>query len=345
MTSPTLQNDPFCAGLTEFLGRSGLLPPAARVLVGVSGGVDSVVLLRVLLELAERPQFRWHLRVVHLDHRLREGSQQDAVFVQELAAQWGVDCIVEQCDVAALADRLGEGAEQAARQARYDVFRRVGEQVNATHLALAHHLDDQAETVLFRILRGTGLRGLAGMPRSRPLGACNMTLVRPLLDCRREEMEQFARRVGLSWRTDPTNVDSTYRRNAIRHELLPLAREHINPLAEEALVRLAAQASEVHGLLASQADTLLRKATIRTGGEGLDLSAGRLASADPVLRQQALFQALEQLGVPQRDLSAEHLRQLADLAGQRDGAVNLPGGYLARRRGQKLLLRIPGAGT
>ena len=195
------------------------------IIVAVSGGLDSCVLLHLLRFYDYLPGLQ--LLVAHFDHRMRERSRADADWVAGLCRAWGLPLIVRQA-VAPLV------SEEAARHARYDFLESVRAETGATAILTGHHADDQAETVLFRVFRGTGHRGLAGIPASR-----DGTIVRPLLDFWRDEIEAYARRVGMTWLSDETNQDLRFARNTLRTRILPDVERLIAPSARKALVRLA----------------------------------------------------------------------------------------------------------
>ncbi|MFA6132951.1 MAG: tRNA lysidine(34) synthetase TilS [Phycisphaerae bacterium] len=328
----------FVQSVGRFIDQRKLLAPSEHVLAAVSGGADSVAMLAVLLELAQQRGRDYRLSVAHLDHALREDSAADADFVESLAGSLSLACIRERVDVreAALG---GESIEEAARRIRYDFLTRAAEQAGATKVAMGHHADDQVETVLYRILRGTHLRGLAGMPARRMLSQ-DVTLVRPMLCASRGEIVDYLRFRGLAWRDDPSNLDPAYRRNFIRHKLLPLLREEVNPRCDQALLRLASAAGDAEILLAGQAEALLARARRPAGQGAIALDAPALAEADELVRQVALRRAMEQAGLPLQAVGAEQIQRLSDLvAGPgASGPVNLPGGWIARR--EKALLIV-----
>jgi|CXWL01.1.fsa_nt_gi tRNA(Ile)-lysidine synthase len=208
----------------QTIRNQGLLVPGDHVLLAVSGGVDSVSMLRLILAFGAA----WNLRVTvaHIDHGLRGGeSDGDAVFVRELAADYGVPCVVQSVVVASHGQ--GEGRQQTlqerAREVRYRALDEIASAVQAEKVAVAHTADDQAETVLMWMLRGAGLTGLAGMPYRR--GA---RIIRPLLDVRREQLVGFLRAEGVLHREDSSNAKSVYRRNRIRHDVMPVLKQ-VNP--------------------------------------------------------------------------------------------------------------------
>jgi tRNA(Ile)-lysidine synthase len=215
--------------VAETVRRYRMFEPGQHVGIAVSGGADSVCLLHVLLELA--PQWDLRLSVLHLNHGLRgEESRQDEQFVREMAARLGLPATVRAVDVAASEDNL----EQAARHARLTFFREQLAAGDMARIATGHTSNDQAETVLFRFLRGSGGAGLAAI---RPVTADG--LVRPLLDASRAEVEQYLRDRGIPWREDSTNAILQFARNRIRHQLLPQLAREWNPAIGETLHRAA----------------------------------------------------------------------------------------------------------
>ena len=344
MSPASPQSDPLVGAVATFTDARQLLAPGSAVVVGVSGGGDSVALLAVLRELAPQALRGYRLTVAHLDHALREDSAADAAFVVDLARQWSLPCICERHDVAAAARDRGESIEQAGRTARYEFLRRAAAAAGADRVAVAHHADDNVETVLYRIVRGTHLRGAAGIPASRRLGNSPITLIRPMLNCRRAEIEAFCRRAGLTWREDATNADTRLRRNFIRHEVLPLLRERLNPRADEAVLRLAAAAAEAESVLAELAAAALERAMREAGDDRVVLDAAPLAQEPPAVRACALREALERLGAPMRSVGADRIAELADLpCGTGSAGVCLPGGYEARREAGEVILERPPA--
>ena len=341
--------DELLSTVADAIDRDELMPAGAGVVVGVSGGMDSVVLLAVLGELAGRKGRGYRLTVGHLNHCLRAEADEDERFVAELAAGLELAVRTQRCDVRARAGRDGVSIETAARAARYEFLAAVAGELGATCVAVAHHADDNAETVLHRILRGTHLRGLAGIPAARDLGG-GVRLVRPLLGCRREEIHAYAERHGLTWRTDETNADTSYTRNLIRHEVLAMLRRQVNPRVDEALLRLAESAGEAEDYLAELGGQALADALTddQPSGPGaassLSIHRASLAAARPIVRTYALRAALERLGASMRSVGAGQLGELAAaLADDGPPAVELPGRVRARREGDRLVITCGGA--
>ena len=218
-----------------------LLEQGQRVLIGVSGGADSVSLVHALKELA--PDLKITLLIAHLDHMVRgKEAEEDAEFVRSLARSLKIQCIVERADIPQMAKNRGISIEMAAREARYASFGRTGRKLKADVVVTAHTADDQAETVLLKLARGAGPAGSAGIARITTNGT--MTVVRPMLDISREEVLAFLNKRSLEWREDKSNQDTLFLRNRVRHVVLPLIEAALNPQAKKALCRFADIAGE-----------------------------------------------------------------------------------------------------
>ena len=333
MNDPCDSGADFVERTAAFVRARSLLAPDAPVVVAVSGGADSVALAAALREAGPgRPE------IAHVHHGLRRAAADgDAAFVSDLARRWGLPCHVERIDTPALTRAEGVGVEEAARKGRYRALRTVARRAGATAVAVAHHADDQVETVLHRIVRGTHLRGLAGMPARRPLGG-GVELVRPLLWARREDVERFCRERRLAWRTDRTNAETDFTRNFIRHELLPLLRDRLNARADDAVLRLAAAAAETAEALDALAADLFRRACRRRGDAEVVLRAPVLRKAHPLLATMALREALARLGAPEGELTRRRFRELLGLLSGSAGGLDLPGRVRAERDGDSLRL-------
>ena len=300
--------------------RYSMFQPGQRVGVAVSGGADSVCLLHVLRELAPR----WDLRltVLHLDHKLRgEESREDAAFVRDMAASAGLPFEFGETDVAAICRQTGENLEQAGRAARLEFFRGFLKAGALDRVALGHTRSDQAETVLFRFLRGSGTAGLAGV---RPVTGDG--IVRPLLEIERPEIEQYLRDRGIAWRIDSTNASRTFARNRIRHELLPALTRDWNPALTETLAHTAdwAQAEEAYwdtelARLASEHLVLEPPAVL--------LRVGALAGLQLAAARRLIRRALEIAKGDLRGIGFEHLAEVLDLASSVEGhgRIQIPG--------------------
>jgi len=258
--------------------------------------------------------------------------------VAELARRWDLPCTVERIDVAAVADERSLGIETAGRMVRYEFLQRTAAREGGQYVAVAHHADDNAETICHRIFRGSHLRGAGGMRASRTLGETDTLLVRPLLNCRRKEIEAFCARMNLAWRTDPTNARSDFTRNFIRNELLPLIRQRINPDGDMALVRLGKALAEAEDLIAARARDIAAECIRRERTDRIVVDTSPLAGVHRSLRGWIFREAVERSGVALRKVSAGKLEELSALADDEIKTVNLPNDYVARRRGDTIVI-------
>jgi tRNA(Ile)-lysidine synthase len=305
----------------------GVRGTGAHVLVAVSGGCDSVALLHLLRFAADDAGLR--VTAAHFDHAMRSGSEGDAAWVRGLCRVWEVPLIEERAEAA-------PRTEEEARDARYAFLRRAQAACGAAFLATAHHADDQAETVLFRVLRGTGLPGLAGIP---PRGAGG--LVRPLLPFPRAEILRYARAAGLAWREDPTNARVDTARNRIRLRLLPAIERHVAPGARRSLARLAELAREDEAAWDAVLQPLLAETAVEEEG-ALVLVRERLAAYDSRIAARVLRAALRRLGIaPDRAGTRMALQFISHAPSGR--VCTLPGGVrIITEFGHARVERAPG---
>jgi tRNA(Ile)-lysidine synthase len=286
------------AGVRDTIRRHAMLAGGEAVLVAVSGGPDSVALLWALEALAG--ELRLRLSVVHLDHGLRPDSADDAAFVTALARSRGLPVAVEGITIAP-----GGSLEARAREARYAALVRHATRLGADRVALGHTADDQAETVLMRLLEGAGPRGLAGIPPLRGI------FIRPLIETRRSEILGALTAAGLAWREDPSNRDLKFLRNRIRHELLPFLAATYNPAIVTALNRAAALTRGLLGELAASAARELAAGAVG-GQDEVVLARSRLAALPGEVAVEVLRLTAERLGgaAPLRSWAHRGLRRV-----------------------------------
>jgi tRNA(Ile)-lysidine synthase len=336
-------------------------PPAdwrdMSVLVAVSGGADSVALICAMAALRSLSPGR--LIVAHVNHQLRGGeAAADERFVLELSHRLELPCEVGREPVAERAALAGDGLEAAARAARYQFFRETAERLGARQVATAHTADDQAETILHRVLRGTGLSGLAGVRRVRPLGPA-VTMFRPLLAMRRADVLNYLDDLGQPYRDDATNFDTRFTRNRLRHELLPRLASDFNPQVVDALVRLGRLAGEAQQVVASLVEPLVERCVrpapcreIAKHGPSMVAPSGVTIDCRPLEAQpryvvrELLIAVWRGHGFPEQAMGFDHWEQLAQLAlaEERAPAVKtiFPGGIVARRSRDTLTLKAAG---
>lgn len=313
---------------------SGLIPDGARLVVAVSGGADSVALLYALRALA--PARRWRLTVAHMDHCIRgAASRADAAFVSALGRQWRVSVRCGRSNVPLRARRTGRSLEAVAREVRYDFLARIARRVRADAVVTAHTADDQAETVLMNVCRGTGLTGLGGIP---PVGTWRgVRILRPVLGVGHADLVAMLRRNGVEWREDETNADARFTRNRVRREVMPMLVKALNPSVRDALCRLAALCRDDAEALDAMAEARLKASALADGA----LSIAEIGRDVGAIRRRVLRQWLALRGVRPQALDYESVARCERLLKSRNGSEDIPldGGISVRREYDRLRLR------
>ena len=335
-----------------FIEEHKMLTPGDRVIVALSGGVDSVCLLLVLEEFAREWEVcgksgqkgkadfpALEIRAVHVNHGLRGlEAKRDEEFVRVLCGRLGIALEVMCRDVAGYARKRGISEEEAGRIVRYhaleDAAKRWGERCRPVWIGVAHHQDDQAETILHHLMRGSGLKGLAGI---QPVQGKK---IRPLLCVRRQEIQEYVRARGISWCEDSSNRSETYTRNRIRRVLIPYLTEQVNSRAVENILHAGEIFRQADQYLAAQADIVWQQAG-RTQKESeekdvvlkANLDVGMFLQQAPIIQSYLIRHMIEILLPGQKNITAKHFRQVQDLACKPSGSrCDLPGGMRAIRR-------------
>lgn len=317
---------------------------SCHVLVAVSGGADSVALIRALGEFARQSPGDGRLIVAHFNHRTRgAASEDDAAWVCRLSEQLGLESVIGR------ARHAGSlASEDQARRARYEFLQATAEQVGARYVATAHTQDDQAETVLLRVLRGSGIDGLAGMPFARPLGPA-VTLVRPLLGVSRVQVEAYLQQLSQDYRHDATNDQTLFTRNWVRRELLPMLRSHLPQDPSDSLLRLADQASQWREAIDAIAGELAQQASrVETGNceVTIYLDASKLATQPAIVVQQVARVTWRAAGWPEQAMGMSEWQRIAAAVFDPDASTfQLPSGIMVARRGTDVILGRPRAGV
>jgi tRNA(Ile)-lysidine synthase len=308
------------------------------VLLAVSGGGDSVALLRAMAALKTAGAGR--LCAAHLNHRLRPDADQDERFVVDLCGRLGVACEVERLEAGRLA--AGGGIETAARTARYRFLEQSAGRLGARFVATAHTADDQAETILQRVIRGTGVRGLSGMARTRPLGGA--VLIRPLLTVRRRELIDYLDAIHQPYRRDPSNADPRFTRNRIRHHLLPRLERHFNAETVESLLRLGTLAGEAQAVIDELTDECFDRCVAMLGPNEVRISIASFAARPRYLVRELLMAAWRQAGWPMQSMGMRKWDELCELATSPATAKRVfPGGVTVEVADGEMRLRRGGS--
>ncbi len=329
-----------------------MLEKGMHIVIGLSGGPDSMCMFDVLCRLAEE----WKLKLypVHVNHKFRPGAaEEDQAFVEDFCRKAGWPCRTFVRDCSALAAAEGLSPEEAGRKVRYEAFAQVAEElmqgresgiggsVPAEQIAIAvgQNADDQAETVLFRLLRGTGVDGLSGIAYKR-WNEQNVAVIRPLLDVSRREIEKYCAEQNLIPRRDHTNEETVYMRNRIRLQLLPHLRQEYNPNISAGLNRLAASAAMDSDFIWQEAENAYGQAVVGENDEMVEFSLEILDSLHPAIRIRLYHRALTVIGAAE-DVASSHLEGIEQVlkSASPSASWNLPGDAAAEKRYDRLCLR------
>ncbi len=331
----------FSDKVREVILREQLIEKGEMVIVAVSGGADSLALLHALNDLRREESLPFFIYVAHLNHGLRgRAAREDAAFVREEARRLGLPCAVGEVEARTYSLRCGLSLEDGARRLRYRFLLQLARRTGATRVAVGHHRDDQVETLLLHFLRGTGLEGLAGMKYKRPLDE-GITLIRPLLEVSREEVERFCRDKALTPRLDESNLDTAFMRNRLRLELLPLLEKEYNPGVRRALQRLSRLLSLDRDFLENLSTAAFSRVLLKEGEHALVLNGRALLLEDEALQGRVLRLAIKRLlGTVPREVSQGHVRAALKLMleGSPHGLLSLPGGLRLARSYDRLTL-------
>jgi len=322
-----------------------LIRPGETVLCAVSGGPDSVAMLHLLREVNEVQQPGWKIHVGHVNHGLRgKAADEDEEFVRQLAERLQLPFHSAKVDVVALQKERKLSPEEAARDLRHGWLYDTALSVPAQKIAIAHNMDDQAETILHRIIRGTGLRGLKGMAPIRLLSKKHdLFVVRPLIEVERYEIETYLRERGVAYRTDLTNFDTSITRNKLRHKLIPMVESEFNPRVKFSLVKLGQTAGSFYILLREIANEVYENTKMLSGEDEICLSVEEFGKLPPAIQTLIIDKAISSLLGRLPNLNFEHYLEIISLCGEQGyaKAIRLPKGLEARRESYVLKIYRP----
>ncbi len=299
----------------KFIKENNLIQNGDHIIIGVSGGADSVYLLLVLNELRE--SMKLTITAVHINHMIRTEAVDDQRFVEQLCGQLQIPCKVFEIDVTQIAKREKMSLEEAGRKARYDAFFKTMKKCDADKIAIAHHQNDQAETFLYRVARGTGIYGAAAMREK------DGKLIRPLLCIKKEEIVKYLRQIGQDWVEDASNQEDAFARNQIRNQIIPRL-ETINDQTVEHIGQLCEDIKEVTEYLTKQVEASFSKCTKQIE-HGFEVDCEQLSRENIWIQKQILKKILEQTAGKKKDLERKHVEDLLTLAqGETGKRISLP---------------------
>ena len=324
--------------VVDFVKSHGLFGPAHKILLAVSGGADSVALLYLMQALNAEGIFEGQLQCAHINHQLRPvEAELDEEFVAARANELNVPVRTKRLDVRRFARKNKLSIETAGRQLRMESLLEIAQECGCKSVATAHHKNDNAETMIQRMFRGTGFRGLGGIWPVREFGE-GIRFVRPLLCVTRDEIIEYLQARNLKWRVDHTNSDCTYRRNFIRHRLLPALQEDCRGCVVEHLAELAHCARRFYLLLSEQADAVWAESA-DCSGDTVVLDVKKLSAQHPAVKAEVVRRSLVEIGSGEGDLTQGHYERILRLARQNVSGrqIVLPNGFVARREYGKIM--------
>lgn len=317
----------------ETIKKYNMLEYGDCVVVGLSGGPDSMCLLHILMELRKT----WGLKIfaAHLNHQFRgKEADEDALYVKKKCEEWGIDVFIQVFNVPAFAKERGLSSEEAGREIRYKLFYEVAEKVRANKIAIAHNMNDNAETVLMNLFRGSGIEGLKGIEAKRG------QIIRPLINVRRNEIEAYCREKDLSPRIDKTNLQPIYGRNKIRLELIPYIEKNFNSNIMSTLQRLSDIVTIENDFLNEEAEKELLKIAI-IGENSIEYNINKMHDIHPALLRRVIRIGIEKLTGSLKGIEYRNIESVVDLLTKGTGAAAmLPQNIKAYISYNKLILSI-----
>lgn len=289
-----------------------LIQPQDKIVLGVSGGPDSISMLNILNEI--KKEYEFEIYVAHVNHMIREEANDDEKYVQSYCEKNNIQCYVKRIDVQQIANTKKIGTEEAGRNIRYEFFEEVMQNVGANKIATAHNKNDKIETIIMNLLRGSGLSGLKGIEPIR-----DNKYIRPLIECERQQIEQYCEEKQLEPRIDKTNFENDYTRNKIRNIVIPYVQKEFNPNVVETMDRLSQVATDESDYIQSQVQKIYQKILIEKSEEQIVLKLKEFNEQDKVIKNRIiLFAIKEQMGSTQR-IEKVHIEDIIKLCNNNVG--------------------------
>ena len=334
---------------SRYIKKQELLKSGDRVIAGISGGADSMCMLLILLSLKQ--ELDLDIIVAHVNHGIRgEEAKRDAYFVEAFCTDKGLTFELANADIPRIAKETGTTSEEAGRNYRYSFFCELAEKYRAEKIAVAHNSDDNAETVLFNIFRGSGIGGLKGILPKRSISGkdSKYTLIRPVLALSRAEIEEGLKEAGQDFCTDRTNSEDTYARNRLRNTILPMARDNINANVYGHIESLSRQAALVYDFIEQETDkyaSCINPVTDEDGRKtGVSIDIPSLEKLHRVLKQSLIRRAFEMVSGKLKDVEETHIEAIEDLINKQSGKrLSLPYDIIATRVYDSIILSSEGS--
>jgi len=297
----------------DIIKKYNLIENGDKIVIGVSGGPDSITLLNVLLEIKNENIINFDMVVCHINHMIREEAVQDEEYVLEFCKKYNIECFVKKIDVENKAKEEKLGTEEAGRIARYEFFNEILEKTGSNKIATAHTANDNAETVLMNIIRGSGTAGLKGIEVKRD------NLIRPLIDCSREEIEEYCKTNNLNPRIDKTNFQNIYTRNKVRNMLIPYIKENFNPNIIEGINRLSELSKKENEYLEKVTQKKYKEILIEEQDNQIILDLNKFNLQELVIKQRLVLYTINILFGTRSGIEKKHIEDIIKLCSNNIG--------------------------
>lgn len=292
----------------ETIRKYNLIEDGDKIVLGVSGGPDSICMLDNLREVKEEQIIEFEIYVAHINHMIREEAIDDEKYVQEYCKKYNIECFVKRADVQKIASEKKIGTEEAGRKVRYDFFEEVLQKTESNKIAIAHNKNDKIETIIMHLLRGSGLSGLKGIEPIR-----DNKYIRPLLECERKEIEQYCEDKKLNPRIDKTNFENEYTRNKIRNIVIPYIKKEFNPNIIQTLSRLSDLAADESNYIELQTQKAFEKILIAKEKEQITLNLKEFNKQDKVIKNRLILYTTKELMGSTQGIEKIHIEDIIKL--------------------------------
>ena len=296
----------------ETIKKYNLIKPQDKIVLGVSGGPDSISMLNILNEIKD--EYKFDIYVAHINHMIREEAIDDEKYVQEYCEKNNIQCFVKRIDVQQIANTEKIGTEEAGRKVRYEFFEEVLQKVGANKIAIAHNKNDKIETIIMKLLRGSGVSGLKGIEPIR-----DNKYIRPLIECERKEIEEYCEKEKLNPRIDKTNFENDYTRNKIRNIVIPYIKEEFNPNIIETIDRLSQVATEESNYIEQQTQKIYEKLLVEKTQEQIILKLKEFNEQEKVIKSRIILLATKQLMGCSQGIEKIHIEDIIKLCNNNIG--------------------------
>ena len=313
----------------ETIRKYNLIEDGDKIVLGVSGGPDSISMLNILKEIKDEQIIKFEIYVAHINHMIREEAIDDEKYVEDYCNKNNIKCHIKRIDVVKIANDKKIGTEEAGRKARYEFFEEILKKTNSNKIAIAHNINDKIETVIMHLLRGSGLSGLKGIEPIR-----DNKFIRPLIECERSEIEQYCEKYELNPRIDKTNFENEYTRNKIRNIVIPYIKQEFNPNIVQTLSRLSDVAIEEIKYISKQTQKIYEQILIEKEDRQIILNLKKFNEQEKIIKSQLILLTTKQLMGSTQGIEKIHIEDIIKLCSN-----NVGNKYLTPNKNIKILIK------